>query len=78
MNLVDPSYGLGELAGDEVLMVVLVFVSVLLVPAAGDSLTTVVLFSVFESPGGFTVVSFFSQAGRNAAKANRQIYFFIS
>jgi len=58
------------------LMVVLLSV---LVSGAGDSFMTVVLFSVLLSPGGFvTVVSFCSQAGRSAASANRQMYFFIS
>jgi hypothetical protein len=82
-KLSDP-YGLGDVV---VVVVVSVFVppgslmvvlfSVLL--GAAGSFTTVVLFSVFVSPGGFvTVVSFFSQAGRSAARARRQIYFFIS
>jgi hypothetical protein len=74
-------YGLG----DEVVVVVVVvsgdedvftFVSVLV--AAPGSFTIVVLFSVFESAGGLvTLVSFFSQAGRSAARAKRQMVFFI-
>jgi len=46
---------------------------------AGDDLSiTVVLLSVFFSPGGFvTVVSFCSQAARKAMLINRQMYFMI-
>ena len=42
------------------------------------SFTTVVLFSVFFSPGGLvTVVSFCSHAASNARPASKQMYFFI-
>jgi hypothetical protein len=80
-------YGFGEevvvvevsvllpLLGEEpVLMVVLVSV---LFEGAGDSFTTVVLFSVLFSAGGFTVVSFCSQAASDAAAARTQMYFVI-
>lgn len=70
--------------GDEVVVVVLVpgdedvFTLVSVLVAAPGSFTTVVLFSVLLSAGGLvTVVSFFSQAGISAAKARRQMYFFI-
>lgn len=54
-----------------------VLLSVLL-EAAGDSFTTVVLFSVLFSPGGLTVVfSLFSHAANKATPANRMMYFFI-
>ena len=57
------------------LMVVLLSV---FVDGAGDSLTTVVLFSVLVSPGGLTVVfSLFSHAASKATPARRQMYFFI-
>ena len=63
--------------GDEVVVLIVVFVSVLF-DGAGDSFTIVVLFSVFFSPGGFvTVVSFCSHAASNAAPAKMQINFFI-
>ena len=81
------AYGFGEdvvvvvevlVPGDEeVLTFVSVLFSVLLV-AAGDSFTIVVLFSVLFSAGGLvTVVSFCSQAASNAAPARMQIIFFI-
>lgn len=64
------------LLGDEVVLIV-VLLSVF-DDGAGDSLTTVVLFSVLVSPGGLTVVlSFFSHAASKATPARRQIYFFI-
>ena len=69
-----PDYGEGEA---DVVALIVVFVSVL-VDGAGDSFTTVVLFSVLFSPGGFvTVVSFFSHAASNATLARMQMYFFI-
>ena len=48
-------------------------------PLAGDDLSiTVVLLSVFFSPGGFvTVVSFCSQAARKAMLIKIQMYFMI-
>ncbi len=66
-------------------MVVLVvvsspFVFVLVVDSVllDGSFTTVVLFSVFFSPGGLTVVvSDFSQAAKRAAPTNNAMYFFI-
>jgi hypothetical protein len=59
-------------------VLIVVFVSVL-DDGAGDSFTTVVLFSVFFSAGGLvTVVSFCSQAASKAAPASRQMYFFIN
>jgi uncharacterized membrane protein len=68
-------YGVGD---EVVVVVVLVPVVSVLLSAAGDSFTIVVLFSVLLSAGGLvTVVSFFSQAGISAARAKRQIYFFI-
>jgi hypothetical protein len=58
--------------GDEDVLT-LVFVSVLL-EAAGDAFTTVVLFSVLFSPGGLvTVVSFCSQAVSKATLARMQM-----
>jgi hypothetical protein len=55
-----------------------VFDSVLL-EAAGDSFTIVVLLSFLLSPGGLvTVVSLCSQAASNAAPAKIQIYFFMT
>jgi hypothetical protein len=65
--------------GDE-LALTLVFDSVVDdVPPEGDDLSrTVVLFSVFFSPGGLvTVVSLCSQAARKATPNNRQMYFII-
>jgi hypothetical protein len=48
------------------------------VPPAGDDLSiTVVLVSVFLSPGGVTVVSFCSQAARKAMLSKMQMYFMI-
>ena len=79
-----PGYGLGD---DPVVVVVevlvpgavftVVFDSV--VELAGEDLSiTVVLLSVFFSPGGFvTVVSFCSQAARKAMLINKQMYFMI-
>ena len=71
--VLNPNYGLGE-----ELVLTVVFVSVLL-EAAGDSFTTVVLFSVFFSPPGglATVVSFCSHPVSNAAPASMQMYFFM-
>ena len=48
-------------------------------PLAGDDLSiTVVLLSLFFSPGGFvTVVSFCSQAARKAMLIKIQMYFMI-
>lgn len=55
----------------------LTVVEVLSVLFAG-SFTTVVLFSVFFSPGGLTVVvSLFSQAVNKATPASMMMYFFI-
>jgi hypothetical protein len=79
-------YGLGELLvvvsvfvdvpGEEPVLTV-VFDSVLL-EAAGDSFTIVVLLSFF-SPGGLvTVVSLCSQAASDAAPAKMQMYFFMT
>ncbi len=63
--------------GEAFVVLTFVFVSVL-VEAAGDSFTTVVLFSVLFSPGGLvTVVSLCSQAASNAAPVRMQRYFFI-
>jgi hypothetical protein len=60
-------------SGDEPVFTV-VFDSVL-VELAGDSLITVVSFSVLFSAGGFvTVVSFCSQAARHAMLAKTQTY----
>lgn len=50
-----------------------VFTLVVLSVLVAGSFTTVVLFSA----GGFTVVSFFSQAANKAIPATRQMYFFI-
>jgi hypothetical protein len=49
-------------------------------PPDGDDLSiTVVLLSLFFSPGGVaTVVSFCSHAARKATLNNRQMYFIIS
>ncbi len=63
-----------SLLGEEVVLIV-VFDSVLL-EVAGDGLTIVVLLSFF-SAGGFTVVSFCSQATSKAAPAKMQMHFFI-
>jgi hypothetical protein len=63
-----------SLLGFDSLMVV--FDSVL-VEAAGDGFTTVVLLSFFSAGGLATVVSFCSQADSNASPAKRQMYFFI-
>ncbi len=63
-----------SLLGEEVVLIV-VFDSVLL-EVAGEGLMIVVLLSFF-SAGGFTVVSFCSQAASKAAPARIQIYFFI-
>ena len=48
-------------------------------PPAGDDLSiTVVLLSLFFSPGGLvTVVSFCSQAERKAMLIKRQMYFMV-
>src|SRR3954466_10459796 len=83
------NYGLGEelvlvevellVPGDEPVFTV-VFDSVVdEVPLAGDDLSiTVVLVSVFLSPGGLvTVVSFCSQAARKATLSKIQMYFII-
>jgi len=64
-----------SLLGEDVVLIV-VFVSVLL-EVAGDGLTTVVLLSFFSAGGLVTVVSFCSQADRNANPATRQMNFFI-
>ena len=81
------NYGLGDelvdvdvevlVPGDEPVFTV-VFDSVE-VPLAGDDLSiTVVLLSVFFSPGGLvTVVSFCSQAARKAMAKRIQMYFMI-
>jgi hypothetical protein len=69
------NYGEGEELGEEPVLIV-VFVSVL-VEAAGDSFTMVVLLSVFSAGGLVTVVSFCSHATSSAAPARIQIYFFI-
>jgi hypothetical protein len=59
--------------GEELVFTV-VFDSVL-VEGAGDSFMTVVLFSVFFSPGGLvTVVSFCSHATNNTGTLSRQMY----
>jgi hypothetical protein len=81
------AYGLGELVVDVSVFVdvpgeepvfTVVFDSVLL-EAAGDSFTIVVLLSFLFSPGGLvTVVSLCSQAASNAAPAKMQIYFFMT
>ena len=86
------AYGLGDelvvvvveelppLEGDEPVLTVVLLLSVLEeLPPAGDDLSiTVVLLSVFFSPGGFvTVVSFCSQAARKATLSNKQMYFII-
>src|SRR6266568_6377522 len=63
-----------SLPGEDVVLIV-VFDSVLL-EVAGEGLMIVVLLSFF-SAGGFTVVSFCSQAASKAAPARIQIYFFI-
>ena len=63
---------------DEPGLLMVVLLSVFVDGAAGDSFTTVVLFSVLVSPGGLTVVlSFFSHAASKATPARRQMYFFI-
>jgi len=71
------AYGVGEEAGEEVALIVVldsVFVDV-----AGEGFTTVVLLSVFLSAGGLTVSVFCSQAAsKDAAPAKMQMYFFIS
>src|SRR6266571_3874753 len=59
----------------EVVVLIVVFDSVLL-EVAGEGLMIVVLLSFF-SAGGFTVVSFCSQAASKAAPARIQIYFCI-
>ena len=75
-------YGLGDVVVVVELLVpgavfIVVFDSVLL--SAGEDLSiTVVLLSVFFSPGGLvTVVSFCSQAARKAMLNNRQMYFML-
>ena len=85
-------YGLGEelvvvelellvpVPGDEVVVLVLLVLDEdEEPPPAGDDLSiTVVLLSLFFSPGGVaTVVSFCSQAARKATLNNRQMYFII-
>jgi len=71
------AYGVGEEAGEEVVLIVVldsVFVDVV-----GEGFTTVVLLSVFFSGGGLTVSVFCSQAAsKDAAPAKMQMYFFIS
>jgi hypothetical protein len=74
--LVSPLAGVEVAAGDEVVVVVLVVVSV---EVAGEGFTIVVLFSV-DSAGdaaGAAVSVFCSHAARSAALARMQIYFFI-
>lgn len=84
------NYGLGDelvlvevevlVPGDELVFTV-VFDSVVDdVPLAGEDLSiTVVLVSVFLSPGGLvTVVSFCSQAARKAMLMRMQMYFMLS
>jgi hypothetical protein len=64
------------LLGEELVFTVVLFS--VFDDGAGDSLITVLLFSVLVSPGGLTVVfSFFSHAASKATPARRQIYFFI-
>ncbi len=58
------------------MIVVLVFVSVLVVPA-GVGFTMVVLFSVPGEAAGVTTVSRRSHAVKSAALARMQMYFFI-
>ena len=79
-------YGLGEelvLVEVEVLVpgdpsVFTVVLEELDEPPAGDDLSmTVVLLSLFFSPGGVTVVSFCSQAARKAMLIKMQMYFMI-
>ena len=66
----------GVLAG-VVPVLMVVFVSVRL-ETVGEGFTTVVLFSVFLSPGGLVVSVFCSQAAsKDAAPASMQMYFFI-
>jgi hypothetical protein len=87
-SLTDPNYGLGdELVVVEVELLVPGDDSVVELldeedePAPdGDDLSiTVVLLSLFFSPGGLvTVVSFCSQAARKATLNKRQMYFIIS
>jgi hypothetical protein len=80
-------YGVG--AGDVVVVVVLedsllgelavltvVLVSVFSV-VAGEGFTTVVLFSVFFSAGGFTVSVFCSQAASKPTPTRMEMYFFM-
>ena len=68
------AYGFGDVAGVPVLIVV--FVSVF--DSAGEDLSmTVVLLSVLFSPGGTTVVSFFSQAAKKASASKMQMYFML-
>lgn len=66
-----------ELGEEAVLVVSFVVLELLLLPPPAG-LTTVVLFSVFFSAGGFTVSLFCSHAARSAAPARMQMYFFIS
>jgi hypothetical protein len=62
----------------EVFTLMSVFVSVL-VAGAGESLITVVLFSVLFWAGGLvTVVSFCSHAPSNATLASKQMYLIIN
>ncbi len=86
LGLLRKSYGAGvevvvvvdsvfvSLPGEDLVSIV-VFDSVSL-EVAGDGLTIVVLLSFF-SAGGFTVVSFCSQATSKAAPAKMQMHFFI-
>ncbi len=90
-SLTTPDYGLGEelvvvevellvpVPGDEAVVVFEVLDEDEEPPPDGDDLSiTVVLLSLFFSPGGLvTVVSFCSQAARKATPNNRQMYFII-
>ena len=83
------NYGLGDelvvvsvvvlVPGDEPVFTVVLDSVLDDVPPEGDDLSiTVVLLSVFFSPGGFvTVVSFCSQAARKAMLMRIQMYFMI-
>jgi len=62
--------------GDEAVEVFVVLLE-LDEPDGSFSFTTVVLFSVFLSAAGVTVVSFCSQPVRNATDARMQIYLII-
>ena len=65
--------GLAVYGEGDVLTLMSVLLSVF-VDVAGDGFTIVVLLSFFSAGGLLTVVSFCSQAAKNAAPIKRQMY----